>query len=243
VRLGLSLGLSQPRGGAAPVFDPATLALTGWWRDFAGSPWAGTASAGTSGTPTLSSGSAPGVGASMNGHAVADFDGAGDNLFSSAATATHFTNAAGGAAVLFNADTAAAAAAEAYDDRPLISDENGRFALVHTASGIRATIYNGAAWVITPSIACATGAYHWAFAWWTGGTLYVQLDGGTPQSIAIGGSGVNLGAGLLKLGENYDTTKDYDGKVADVMTMASAWTAGNITDIVDYGNDRYGLAL
>jgi hypothetical protein len=71
----------------------------------------------------------------------------------------------------------------------------------------------------------------------------VQLDGGTPQSIAIGGSGVNLGAGLLKLGENYDTTKDYDGKVADVMTMASAWTAGNITDIVDYGNDRYGLAL
>jgi hypothetical protein len=243
--IGLSLGITRLSGVATAApggFDPSTLTLTSWVRNYAGSPWAGTASAGTSATPTLSSGAAPGVG-TLNSQGVADFDGSGDNLVSSVTTASLFTAPAGGVAVLFSADTTTAAQAEAYDDRPLVTDENGRLALVHTSSGIRATIYNGAAWVITPSIACATGAYRWAFAWWTGGTLFVQLDGGTPQSVAIGGTGVNLGAGAFKLGENYDTTKDYDGKVADAMTTAAAWTAGNITDLVSYGNSRYGLSL
>ncbi len=44
-----------PRGDCdCSSFTPADLALTGWWRaDYAGSPYAGTASLGTSGTETL----------------------------------------------------------------------------------------------------------------------------------------------------------------------------------------------
>lgn len=225
-------------------YDPAALALTGWWRaSYGGSPWAGTASAGSSATPTLSSGAAPAVGAAVNGLTPTDFDGTNDNLAASVNTTSLFSAGAGALACLFNPDTAIAPAAEAYDDRPLATDVNGRIVLSHTTSGIRASVYNGAAWVKTASVAVGTGAWHWAFAWWDGTSLYCQLDDGSSVSVVVGGSGVTMGASVFQLGENYDTTKDYDGKILDLMTINATWSAQNIADLILYGNSRYALSL
>jgi hypothetical protein len=68
------------RGGAG-TFDPASLALTGFWRDYTGSaPWAGTASAGSSGSNNLVTlGADPTSGTALNGHGTASFNNKGLN--------------------------------------------------------------------------------------------------------------------------------------------------------------------
>lgn len=66
MNLGLGLSICSQRSTAS--LDPSTLAFADWNRaTFAGAPWAGVASAGTSGARALSSGGvAPGVGAALN---------------------------------------------------------------------------------------------------------------------------------------------------------------------------------
>lgn len=76
--LGLSLGLgSRGVAASAPAFDVTTLTATGLYRgSFSGSPWAGTASAGTSGSKSLAEASVPPIaGTAVNGKTPALFDG------------------------------------------------------------------------------------------------------------------------------------------------------------------------
>lgn len=234
-------------------WTPATLALSGWWKaSYGGSPWAGNASAGASTGRDLSSGTAPNVGTAQNGKTPADFPGGaldGHILQSSGVyTSDFYSGGTGFTAILFKADTADTAQTNAYDDEAVFSDENGHIAFPHTSSGIRATVFDGADWVITPSITCATGAYHWFFAWWVGDTLYVQLDGGTSQSVPFntGRHAVSFGTDKkIQLGQNYDQSKHFDGKILEVFTSASDLSA-SIDDIVTYGNDSdvgYALSL
>lgn len=60
-----------------PLFPIEGLNLSGYWRNYAGPPVPGTASAGTSGSHTLDddAGAAPGIGPSRNGRASLDADG------------------------------------------------------------------------------------------------------------------------------------------------------------------------
>jgi hypothetical protein len=98
-RLGLRRSHLVPASGGA-VFDPATLSLTGWWRAaYAGSPWAPTASAGTSGTANrdlgVDSGAAtPSVGTALNGLDTADFDGSTQSMADGDSTLDTYVSAA-----------------------------------------------------------------------------------------------------------------------------------------------------
>lgn len=71
----VGLPIFAVRGGSR---TPASLPLTGWWRDYSGSGgWAGTASAGTSGSGSndlTDTGDGPASGPSLNGHGTASFD-------------------------------------------------------------------------------------------------------------------------------------------------------------------------
>jgi hypothetical protein len=65
----------------AATLNPTTLALNDYFRDYAGSPWTGTASAGTSGADSATEAvNPPTIGAGLNGHPTAIFDGVDDQL-------------------------------------------------------------------------------------------------------------------------------------------------------------------
>jgi hypothetical protein len=152
----------------------------------------------------------------------------------------------GGIAVLFNTDTTAAANAVTawQNDRAIVADSLARIGIVHTNSGVRGCIYNGTARDATASVTCSTGAWHWAFIWWTGGTMYCQVDNGSPVSISIGGSGGPVfAAGTMRIGRNNGGTSFYDGRVEDVIMQNEAFTATQIEDILRYGTARYVLPV
>ena len=81
LRIRIRGGVSDPK--AVSTLDPATLALTGWWRgSYDGSgTWSGTASAGSSGTRSLVElTNKPSSGTAVNGFNPATFDGVNDKL-------------------------------------------------------------------------------------------------------------------------------------------------------------------
>ncbi len=97
-------------GVGAYGYDPAVLALTAWWTDFAAVSWVGKASAGTSASQDATfPGNNPSAGATQNSQTTADFDGTNDNLLCDDTLATYVTASAASGWVLFNADTADAA--------------------------------------------------------------------------------------------------------------------------------------
>ncbi len=247
MHLRLSHALSnRSDGGSVAAFDPATLSLTGWWRaSFSASPWVGVASAGgSSGQNLTEATNPPGTGGGdLNSLTPPDFDGTND-LLGGANTGTFYASTAGFAAILFNADTAQAAGPEAYNSPPFVSDAGGPSThLGFATNGIWGTVYNGTSWFKPTAIACATGAWHWAFMWWVTGTLSIQLDRGTPNSVAITGAGtVSLGANALRVGRGPVGPKFFDGRIAEIM-LSNTDLSAQISNIVSYGNSRYALSL
>ncbi len=244
MRLGLSLSLSSVQSTAA-VLDPATLALTGWWRTDFTAPWVGTASAGVSGTRNLSdaSGHPPTNGTALNGKTPADFNGT-DGRITAGVNMNVFAPGTGGAvAILFNADTAAAPGANAGIDAALMATVGGRrFAIAYTSSGIRADMYNGdgSTWTTSAHTACATGGWHWVFVSYDATHLYVQVDGGAVQTTTVTGTSTP-DAFFMRLGCDFGAAHFFDGRIAEVMCRDSVWSAGDISGIISYGANRYSL--
>lgn len=189
MRLGLSLAITQPRGGA--TFDPATqIALEGWWPgSYSASPWVGAASLGGSGGRDLTEGTnPPSAGSALNGFTPAVFDGVNDEL-SGAACSTFITttNFSFGALVNFSA---------------LTTNDTANYFLNHTIFGTTGTaewaVYaraNGGAGLV----GCATGASNrveialggagtgaWKYIQGksNGTTLSIRVNGGTPATSA-----------------------------------------------------------
>ena len=89
-------------------FDPATLLLSGWWpASFGGSPWAGKASAGSSGGRDISEATnPPAVGSAVDGFTPADSDGTNDILSSALGSSSYFAENSMSGAVLVRLDAA-----------------------------------------------------------------------------------------------------------------------------------------
>jgi hypothetical protein len=230
-------------GASVSAFDPASLSLTGWWRaSYAGSPWAPTASAGSSGGNgnLTEATNPPATGAAVNGFTPADGDGSNDRLVSAAATLSLLTLTAGTIIVLFNADTAGANTGFWYANPSLVSDDSGGgLGLHYTTSGITATL-NGAT-EANVTLPAATGGWHMVMMRWSGSSLEASLDGGAVSSDAfttISGLG-----GSMRLFANYNAAAFFDGKILEVMTMSSAISDASVANIKSYLNSRYGLAL
>lgn len=244
MHLGLALSLcsQRPTGGAA-TFDPATLALTGWWRaSYAGTPWVGTASAGTSGSRNASEATnAPAVGTALNGYDTADFEEADFDYLDTATVGTLFTAAAGSCAFLIRAESVRADQAAAYDESAIWLDGSTQTCgLFIAASGVRAGGYNGG-WNYTAYQALATSTWGLAQMRWNGTNLESRVNGGAWQTVACG----NLTtSGMVQLGRNSVNAAGYfDGLMAEVMTAASRLSDDDFDDIRSYVNARYGLSL
>lgn len=244
MRLGLSLALTQPRGGAsAPaVLDPATLALTGWWRaPYAGSPWTGIASDGTSGGRTIQNATPPSVGTALNGYDTADFDGSNDALSSADAVSTFVTTTAFSAYFLFKADSAGGAdpgAATRYQGRTLASDSAaaGYLHFGHNAGGVYCSIYDGS--YKSAIAACTPTNWTKMAVKFTGGTLSVRANGGSWATASI--TDIDAVTGLLYLGVGYGSAY-LDGLIAEALFAQSAFDDSTFDGLDAYVLSRYGV--
>lgn len=245
MNLGIGLMIAPFSFIQSGAFNPATLSLTGWWRtDYGGSPWTGTASAGSSGGRTLEEPTnPPTTGSTINGLTPANFDGTNDRLEELDLFLSSYVSAsAWWVGLLVNVDTVAGAAANAYDDEAFVSDDNGGWLLAVNSSGVRAINYDGA-YKTTPHAALSTGAWAWVEAWLSAGTLSVSVNGGTAQTVASGNL-TTPGTRVPRVGQNWDGTKFYDGRIAELMIAQSVPSSGDRASIrTSYINTRYALSL
>jgi len=238
--LGLGLGLGF-QNGASSAFDPATLSLTGWWRaSYSGSPWAGTASAGASGSRSLSEAThPPTTGTAVNSLTPADFGGV-NSVLSGAAISTYISASAFSLWVLFNADTADSGAGGAYASPYLFGDTATYMFLSFDANGLNVRVSDGATFP-TVTVACATGGWHLAQVQYGSSTLKLRVDGGAWSSTATCAAIADV-SNTMRVGLSYSGTA-LDGRVAEVGVANTAIALATFDDVLTYTRGRYAQAL
>lgn len=248
IRYGRGRGTGQ--GGAAALFDPASLALSAWYRAaYAGSPWSSNASAGGSGSAvSLSVGTAPSVGAALNGFNTASCDGTTQSLACASGTIIP-NNCSVGAwsiSVLVNpaATAVAAVPGSSYQEPAIISETvQGYLYLTYTTSGFGIGHRDPTAgtWKQVYS-AGAAGSWHLVQAYYDGANMYLEVDSLAAVSVATTDQGVT-GVGPMKVGANYNSVARWPGLIAEVITATTNLGATARGNIKSYVNGRYGLSL
>ena len=238
-------------GGAPPVFDPATLALTGWWRaDFAGSPWVGTASDGTSGDNDLSEATTPPdtLGDAINSLEPANFNGTNDVLASTAHLADFVGDSSSGW-VLFNADSAVAdaGAGSRLSNPQFFGDQNQLLGCGFSSAGIHLAVFTTVGSTREVAIACGTGGWHLAQWRVTHQTrIELGLDSGAmqPNNDFSGEQLHGSRATICRVGvRGTGITSFFDGRIAEIGVTNGALSDEDFTSIRSYINTRYGLSL
>lgn len=232
-------------GGAPTVLDPAALALSGWYRDYtAALPWAGKASAGPSGTPTLQTAGlgTPGAGAPSNGKTSAAFPN--DKYIRDAVgnVGTYITRTAWRAVIVARFDAPAAAGANPYNDAAFLQDAaNGTWGVGLNSTNVFAYLYVGATPFVATVAYPGTG-WHMVDASYDGATLSVSVDGGTPGTIACA-TPFDCTADTLLVGCSYNGAVYYNGDIAEIMTAKTILSGTTTAQFKAYVNSYYGLSL
>lgn len=230
------------RGSAG--FAPSALALTGYWRaDFAGAPWVGTASAGTSGAEDLAAPVVgPDPGTAQNGLIPAAFNGVTQYLGGSALS-TFLASSAWSVWFLVYANTAV------LDPGPgarvtapaLACDTSAYFIVAFTDSGVSLEMADGLGAASTLTSACAIGGWHLVQCSYDGADLWLRIDSGAASTEAYG----NLGslAAALRVGANYNASALFDGSMLEIGATSAALSLATFDSIKSSINARYGLSL
>lgn len=234
--LGLSIG-SRPAPSSSPIFDPATLSGSGWWKpDYSTSPWVGSPGG------NLAGGSAPTTGTAVNGAVPARLNGATQNLASASAISSFLSSTAFGFAALVKASAVPSdpGAGSRNTARVLMSDgaASGYWGITLTSSGPCAYVYDGA---YKDVIASGTVLDTWiaVFATLAGGALSVAANGGAYATTAV--TDIDVMTGVLTLGAGFGGTL-FAGDVLEIHTRATAWTTEERADLYSYLKATYPSA-
>ncbi len=233
--------------GAASVtvWSPALAVLTGWYRgSYGGTPWAGTASAGTSATPALldpGGGAAATVGSAVNTFTPAAFNGTSKYLKDNVTLAPSYISTTGyRLSFLINATAAAAPAGSIFNNPGLFTENGGNWGVVFNTDGVNVYHFSGSYKVAKQ--ACSTGAWHAVDVVYDGVNLTVSVDGVAGTPVAAGTLGSITGA-LMAFGANFNHTVFFNGTIMEMSTAQSAIAGSTPTMFKAYYNARYGLAL
>ncbi len=229
-------------GGGPPPFDRASLPATGYWIDYAGAPWVGTASAGTSlGHDLAITGLDPTVGANFGSHPSADFaaqySGANaslvwGDLISTGAYSFNFVTE-------IDTEAAPAGAGSEYLDPALVADLSGGYLYVTvTSDGVLAGHYDGSAYRNTTPIPLSTGVKVCVQVKYDGTNLKCRVDGKDSmgaagwESVAVG----HLPGGALAepviVGASYSAAGKIDGRIGLAMTFNTAVSDGDMDSLL-----------
>lgn len=242
---GFSLGAGS-RGvkklATSSTFDPGTLTLSGWWRSYAGAPWNGTASAGTSGSNNFTAGGADPTAGTLNSLGTATYNGTSQYLASSLDLATLWGASAGTIVALFNVSSAFVDTGAWYNNPQFISSNGTQeIGLGFSDSGVVAGNYDGTNFNRLAA-ACGTAGWHLASLTWDGVNLRLRVDSGAFTTQAT--NAISFTADTAQSGRSsYPTTTFLTGQIADMMTATSVLSDANLDNIKSYVNSRYSLSL
>ena len=187
--------------------DPVGVAgITGYWKDYAGSPWLGSVSVGNAGGQSMSSATPPTVGGSFGAHASAQFNGTTQSLTAPSLFWNSFISASSYfIECVFSVPSLGSVGGSAVTDPMLVADNFPGLYMGISASGLRAGHYDGVSYKATPFISVSTGTKHCAQWWYDGTNISLRLDGGTPVTVAAAPISFSLSAVQAKFGANYST--------------------------------------
>lgn len=235
------------KSSGGPVFDPATLALTGWWRaSYPGSgTWSGTASAGSSvANGLLEVINAPSVGTAVNSLDPASFDGVNDKLAGAAFSTFATDSAYGGWALIKVASIGTDAAAPSLYDNDNVWSNGAYAGLVLRDDGggtVTVTLFHFDGGQKGVAANFTTGA--WQLVQWKydGTNIKIRVNGGSWSSTAAG-TLADLSS-TFSLSASYDGTAHLDADVLEVGLIDSALSDANFDNVLSYARSRYALAL
>ncbi|HXG69980.1 MAG TPA: LamG-like jellyroll fold domain-containing protein [Gemmatimonadaceae bacterium] len=232
-------GDSLPLTGAftynAPAaFSIASLNLSVYVRNnYAGSPWVGLASAGTSGTPNnliAGVGGAPPAGTAVNGGIPAAYNG---TLYLTGPASGVAWGATTGTTIIVAKPTVAAVndANTILNPGLFAIEAAGVFQAGYSNAGLRVSVYDGtaAAYKECPAIPAAVNAWHVFAARFDNSTVNASVDGSLWTAAATAAN-APPGGGALQVGKNFNTLK-FTGDMMMVITSPLALTQAELNSV------------
>lgn len=239
MNLGLGLSICQPSAPAGPTFDRATLALTAFLKNYSGSPWAGTASGGTSASNSFTEATnAPTADADG-----ANFDGTNDILTAGGTLATYATATAYAGWALVYVDAISTNAASSFNNDAILSTTGGAAVVIYLKStgvvGLRH--FGGSSGELALTTAFSTGT--WQLVQWkyNGTNAKIRVNGGAWASVAP--DALAATSNPVALGRNFDGAQFLDGKIKELALSKTAFTDDEFDDILDDVRADYSLPL
>jgi len=234
---------------ASGLLDLTTLASTGWWRgSFAGTgwTWAGTASAGSSGSRNLTEATnPPTAGTAVDGYTPAHFNGTNQKLGHAGPVAPTFVSTTQWSTwVMFKATAAFAFGNDnqRYNSPHFWASNDSGVGVGFDSNGIFVQQADSSPTQHDTNIACATGAWHVLFAWWDGALLWLQLDNGTPVSVACTSMYSGVSSAQLVVGTNWNASTWLQGDIMDQEIRNVAFTGTERADIYTALKTKYPSA-
>lgn len=232
-------------------FDAAALQLTGWWRaSYAGSPWLGSPSTGSSGLRNLTQATnPPSTAAAVNGFVPADFDGTNDFLTTGLLTSDFVTASAGSIAALVNIDaisTSVAVGGVAWYNDAIINDAGGYVGIVlggASSNEAQAYVFDGV-WFKAAGVTVTLGAWQFLQMRWDGSRVEIRLNNGSWNTATAGP--IELMGGEVRVGISAGAPPGgqfFDGKMLELMTIDRYLGTNDFDRIRGYVNARYALSV
>lgn len=230
-----------------PAFDRASLALSGWWKDFSAAPWAPSASAGSSGSNgNLDEAThPPTAGTPVNGLTPAVFNGTNAVLFSDNNADSFWTVSAYSGWALVYANSVSSndlIADEVHTNDPIISS-GGATTLwgVHLMSSGKVGVYHydgTLTGVLTDFVIGQWNLVQWKY---DGTDLKLRVNGSSRVSVAR--SSITTLARVLEVGFSSANSLFLDGSILELATVATALSDADEDSVLSSIRAEYGLAL
>jgi len=224
-------------------FDPATLPWTLWFRDYAGAPWAGTASTGSSGTRSLiSAGSNPSIGA-LNGHGVAVFDGIANILALSGFTNwDDLINDNAATLIALVKSNIAPVHTTWFSDPTVFTTPDQIFGASFSDAGAQLGTYDSSTFAEL-DVPMASGGYHTMQFTHNGVNIRGRVDSGGFLTQAKGLTANLALETSAKMGKSSAGSVFWSGDIVELLMMDAVLSDANLDNVKSYFNARYGLAL
>lgn len=247
------LGFRGRARASAPLFDPTTLAWDGYFRaPYTGSPLAGTASAGPSGSRSMTEATnPPTAGPTVNGYAPARFNGSNQKLTDPTGAASDYLTTTEGVIVLvFAALSISGGTATSFDNPGIISTIGGANVSVCMGTLTNDKIFirlqdavNGQLSAQLPIALNTQTCLQIRYRVTGGPTAEARTNGGTWTPL----SGTLTGLGALSssfgFGRNWNESKFGNLDLLEA-ALAKAWkTDTDLDNYRGYVNGRYSVAV
>ncbi len=229
----------------------ATLPLTAYLRNYAGTPWVGTASAGTSGSYNWGDGVEPGVGANFGTHPSAHMDGATSESLvpASGQTVNDSFNIAAYTIHLVAEFDSFSAPTTVYFEKQILGDAGANRAVNITSAGL--TVWHDPYSRDDANrvpILCLTGVKYCIQAVFDGvsNNLKYRVNGldanGDPGWEVVGPCDDGAGGGsTLRIGCGYDAADNMDGRLALVALSDTAFDDATMDLMLADAIANYGV--